>query len=227
VAQVWEGEPSEHSHEQEGLNHIRAHLDERGIPYYARQCFTFTSSSGRVRECDLLLAVPSGFYLLELKAHPGHLVNRGDLWTFERRKSIRNPLHLTDQKAKELKGNLERVSRGQPVPFLQAAVFLSAADLVSELDQFQCQNVYGREDREADTELPGIVSRLLDRTPNPRRRTPNAFYNLLHTLLRVIGGGGKTKQQRGQADAQTPRRARRSSPRAPRAGRSWPGWSRR
>ncbi|MDQ0750704.1 hypothetical protein QF034_004935 [Streptomyces africanus] len=53
-----------------------------------------------------------GVYLLELKGHPGRVVNHGDTWQFhgdDRVRTLRNPLHPTDLKAKELKGRLERL----------------------------------------------------------------------------------------------------------------------
>lgn len=58
----------------------------------------------------LLLAVPSGFYLLELKTHPGRLRINGDSWMFDadRARTIQNPLSLTDLKSKELKACCSR-----------------------------------------------------------------------------------------------------------------------
>nr|WP_318214076.1 NERD domain-containing protein [Streptomyces sp. SCL15-6] len=80
-------------------------------PYRAWATFQFTGASGRINECDVLIAVPGGIYLLELKGHPGRVMNHGDTWQFhgdDRVRTLRNPLHLTDLKAKELKGQLER-----------------------------------------------------------------------------------------------------------------------
>ncbi|WP_199044187.1 BREX system serine/threonine kinase PglW [Glycomyces salinus] len=194
----WDGDDSEYSWEQEGLEHIRRHLDERNIPYYARQCFSFIPPSGTPRECDLLLAVPSGFYLLELKAHPGRLRNSGETWMFDGDKSrtIKNPLVATEKKAKELKGLLQRAAKGADVPFLKAAVFLSGRDLTCELDGFQRPGVYSREGRAAESGLPEIVSGLLDADPNPKRRTPRGFYELLPKLLHDIGVGRIRRERR-------------------------------
>ncbi|MEU0601431.1 hypothetical protein ABZ484_24775 [Streptomyces sp. NPDC006393] len=57
--------------------------------------------------------VPGGLYLLELKGHPGRVVNHGDTWQFhaDRVRTLKNPRHLTDLKCKELKGQLERGPR--------------------------------------------------------------------------------------------------------------------
>ncbi|MEU0216620.1 NERD domain-containing protein [Streptomyces sp. NPDC006265] len=98
--------------EQEGLEHVRQLMPD-AEPYRAWATFQFTGPSGRVNECDLLIAVPGGLYLLELKGHPGRLVNHGDTWQFhgDRVRTIKSPLHLTDLKAKELRGQLERAAR--------------------------------------------------------------------------------------------------------------------
>ncbi len=146
VEPIWRGERSKFPWEQEGLDHIKNALDAHRVPYFARQCFSFTGPNGAVRECDLLIAVPAGFFLLELKAHPGKARNFGQTWSFDRNRTISNPLHLTDQKAKELKGQLKRVlgRDKDDIPFLEAAVFLSAPDLVCEFDEIQRAKVYGR-----------------------------------------------------------------------------------
>ena len=189
VDRDWDGNPSEFPWEQEGLDHIKHSLETLSIPYYARQCFTFTALNGAVRECDLLIAVPAGFFLLELKAHRGRARNIGSTWSFEGDSTIRNPLHATDQKAKELKGLLQRVSSGgkTEIPFLDPAVFLSAPDLVCEFDDIQKAKVYGREGLKHQTGLGEIVTDLLNRAPRPRHRTPQAFYSQLPKLLERIG----------------------------------------
>lgn len=54
-------------------------------PYRAWALFSFVALSGRVRECDLFVATPGGLYLVELKAHPGRVVNNGTTWTLTAR----------------------------------------------------------------------------------------------------------------------------------------------
>ncbi|SCK23114.1 nuclease-related domain-containing protein [Streptomyces sp. WMMB 322] len=105
----------------------------------------------RTNECDLFIAVPGGLYLLELKGHPGRVVNHGDTWQFhdDRIRTLKNPLRLTDLKCKELKDQLQRAARDmgedpRRVPFIRPAVFLHAPGLVSGLDEFQRINVFGR-----------------------------------------------------------------------------------
>jgi serine/threonine protein kinase len=165
-------------------------------PYRAWATFSFTAASGRVNECDLLIAVPGGLYLLELKGHPGHVVNSGETWTFRppdstRRLTLRNPLHLTDLKSKELKGRLEWAARrlhiSQRIPRVEPAIFLSAPGLVADLDEVQRTRVYGRDDD--STGLPWIWRDLLATPPQreQHRITPAFSQHILQKLLQEIG----------------------------------------
>ncbi|MDX3579767.1 BREX system serine/threonine kinase PglW [Streptomyces sp. FL07-04A] len=202
--------------EQEGLDHVRQ-LMPHAEPYRAWATFQFTGSSGRVNECDLLIAVPGGVYLLELKGHPGRLVNHGDTWQFhaERVRTLKNPLHLTDLKAKELKDQLTRAARAlgedpRRIPFIKPAVFLHSPDLRSELDEFQQASVYGR-----GSGLPGIWDGLLSLPPEREswRVTPQTG-QLLEKLMKRIGVSHSTAHLRFGDDW-------RLEPRALDAG---PGW---
>ncbi|MEU2053415.1 BREX system serine/threonine kinase PglW [Streptomyces bungoensis] len=177
--------------EQEGLDHLRG-LMPKTEPFRAWATFQFTAASGRVNECDVLIAVPGGLYLLELKGHPGRVVNHGDTWQFhgDRLRTLRNPLHLTDLKAKELKGQLERAARTlgmspKDVPFIKPAVFLHDPGLVSELDEFQRTAVYGRNDGASG--LPKIWDDLLGRPPEREswRITPVVSQRLERLMQRI------------------------------------------
>lgn len=165
----------------------------RTEPYRAWATFQFTGASGRINECDALIAVPGGLYLLELKGHPGRVVNHGDTWQFhgDRVRTLRNPLHLTDLKAKELKGQLERAARTlgmdpRQVPFIKPAVFLHDPRLVSQLDEFQRTSVYGRNDGASG--LPKVWDDLLGRPPEREswRITP-VISQRLEQLMQKIG----------------------------------------
>ncbi|RRR80377.1 BREX system serine/threonine kinase PglW [Streptomyces sp. RP5T] len=205
--------------EQEGLEHVRQ-LMPNAEPYRAWATFRFTGVTGRVNECDLLIAVPGGVYLLELKGHPGRVVNHGDTWQFhgDRVRTLRNPLHLTDLKAKELKAQLERAAHtaGIPeakIPFIKPAVFLHDPDLVSELDEFQRTSVYGRNG--GTSGLPGIWDGLLGLPPEREswRVTPQDSQRL-EMLMKRIGISHSTSHLRFGDDWQL-------EPRAMDAG---PGW---
>ena len=97
--------PSSFAHERAALDYVRELLPDRH-PFQAWSNFTFVSDQGHVREVDLLVAAPTGFYLVEIKNYRGKLTNDGSTWTLtgERRRTFDNPLPLADQKAKELKG---------------------------------------------------------------------------------------------------------------------------
>ncbi|WP_229858540.1 NERD domain-containing protein, partial [Streptomyces anandii] len=205
--------------EQEGLEHVRQ-LMPNAEPYRAWATFRFTGVTGRVNECDLLIAVPGGVYLLELKGHPGRVVNHGDTWQFhgDRVRTLRNPLHLTDLKAKELKAQLERAAHaaGIPeakIPFIKPAVFLHDPDLVSELDEFQRASVYGRNG--GTSGLPGIWDGLLGLPPEREswRVTPQDSQRL-EMLMKRIGISHSTSHLRFGDDWRL----------APRALDAGPGW---
>src|ERR1700677_72615 len=112
-SQRWQGQRSAFSWEQSALDHIKGQMPE-AEPYRAWQTFTFTAASGHVREVDLFIATPGGLFLVEIKSHPGTATNNGSTWLFrdgDKIRTIHNPLHFTDQKAKELKSQLERAAR--------------------------------------------------------------------------------------------------------------------
>ncbi|MEV4628615.1 BREX system serine/threonine kinase PglW [Micromonospora sp. NPDC049523] len=184
--------PSEFPWEQDALDHIR-NLMPDAEPYRAWATFSFTAATGHVREVDLLVAVPAGLFLIEIKSHPGRLTNRGGTWLFrapDRTRSIDNPLHLTDRKSKEMKSRLEwaagKLRVREQVPFINPAVFLSAPGLRSELDEQQKIKVYGCNDR--TTGLPKIWDDLLDLPPqSERRRVTPAFSRQLPRLMREVG----------------------------------------
>ncbi|MEU6995443.1 BREX system serine/threonine kinase PglW [Streptomyces sp. NPDC046465] len=187
--------------EQDGLDHVRR-LMPSAEPYRAWATFQFTAASGRVNECDLLIVVPGGVYLVELKGHPGRVVNHGDTWQFhaDRVRTLKNPLHLTDMKAKELKGQLERAARARNIdprriPFVRPAVFLHDPSLTSELDEVQRTGVFGLND--GSSGLPKIWDELLGLPPEREswRVTPHTA-QLLEELMKHIGVSHSTAHLR-------------------------------
>ncbi|HEX5493997.1 MAG TPA: NERD domain-containing protein, partial [Mycobacteriales bacterium] len=180
--------------EQDGLDHVRRLMPDTE-PYRAWAIFSFTAASGRVNECDLFIATTNGLHLVELKGHPGQVVNRGDTWLFRapdvpHSRTLRNPLHLVDLKSKELRTRLTwaagQVASGLRVPRVEPAVFLSASGLRSRLDEVQRARVYGR-DGDCDG-LPWIWRDLLGRPPrHPGQRMPDGLSEALPALLRRAG----------------------------------------
>ncbi|WP_078492083.1 BREX system serine/threonine kinase PglW [Streptomyces yerevanensis] len=180
--------------EQDALDHVRR-LMPTVEPYRAWATFSFTAQSGRINECDLLIAVPAGLYLIEIKSHPGRLENSGSTWNFhgsDRTRTINNPLHFNDAKSKDLKSQLLWAARKlhipeRSVPRVEPAIFLSAPDLESHLDDVQRVKVYGRDDR--NTGLKRIWQDFLGLPPDrPERRiTPDFSRNTLPRLLKAVG----------------------------------------
>ncbi|MEV4237117.1 BREX system serine/threonine kinase PglW [Nocardia sp. NPDC049737] len=100
---------SSFDHEIRALEAIRSALPDAD-PWLAWANFTFTERYGHVREVDLLVIAPNGVHMIELKDWRGELVVQGRDWVQKRDDGSvvhhRSPLHLTDQKAKELAGLL-------------------------------------------------------------------------------------------------------------------------
>lgn len=195
--------PSPYPWEQEGLDHVRRSMPNTE-PFRAWPTFSFTAASGRINECDLFIATPGGLYLVELKGHPGRVVNSGDTWRFREEASrytrnLRNPLHLTDLKCKDLRSRLDwalqqRGHRSIRTPWIQPAIFLSAQGLQSELDEVQRAHVYARSE---DSGLPEIWRDLLAKPPQrENQRVKPEFSKLLPDLMATIGISAATSHLR-------------------------------
>ncbi|MFE6746922.1 BREX system serine/threonine kinase PglW [Kitasatospora purpeofusca] len=118
---------SQFEHERRGLEAIRRALrDQDGEPWRAWSNFTFTANSGHVREVDLFMVAPAGVFLIELKDWHGSVAGGGRDWIqttpggTSRRHS--NPLHLSNQKAKELAGLVQSTVGARPRIWVGEAV---------------------------------------------------------------------------------------------------------
>jgi serine/threonine protein kinase len=190
-AQRWQGQRSSFTWEQDALEHIKGQMPLTE-PYRAWQTITFTASTGHVREVDLFIATPGGLFLVEIKNHPGVATNNGSTWLFRDggvTRTIENPLHFTNQKAKELRAQLKKAApKGLHIPFIEAGVFLSAENLRCHLDEFQIQRVYGRDGLRDQTGLEGIWQGLLNQPPRSERdRVTHTLSKQLPSLLQKIG----------------------------------------
>ncbi|MBO2437300.1 BREX system serine/threonine kinase PglW [Actinomadura nitritigenes] len=120
---------SEFEHERRGLQAIREQLPDAD-PWRAWSNFTFTAHTGHIREVDLLVVTPGGVHMIELKNWHGRLTTENGTWVQMapngRRIPHGNPLHLVNQKAKELAGllgqNGERVWVGASVCFTDSSL---------------------------------------------------------------------------------------------------------
>lgn len=184
--------PSQFVHEREALAHIQQLLPD-AEPYRAWSNFTFTADSGHVYEVDLLVAARGGLYLIEIKSLRGKLTNSGSNWILFSpnggTRTFDNPLHLADSKAKRLKPllEIERKKKGikEPIPFVQAVVFLSERTLAVNLMGNHLQSVFGPEN---GTTLPKIWSDLLEQPPkNEHNRVSPTLSKALPELLKQVG----------------------------------------
>ncbi|MFI6517332.1 BREX system serine/threonine kinase PglW [Spirillospora sp. NPDC050679] len=151
---------SEFDHERRGLEAIREPLPDAD-PWYAWSNFTFTASTGHVREVDLLVITPGGVHMIELKDWHGRLATENGTWVQTtpggRRVAHGNPLHLVDKKAKELASLLGQ--HGRRV-WVGAGVCFTAADLKVHLPANDQNGVY----------TTAELLQMLRRPPNDARR---------------------------------------------------------
>ncbi|HUY34109.1 MAG TPA: BREX system serine/threonine kinase PglW [Pirellulales bacterium] len=153
--------------EREALDFIRQRFPSHE-PYRAWSNFEFIADDGSINEVDLLVFTPQGLYLVEIKSRPGRLTGDAGTWTWEnegRRSTLDNPLIATNFKAKKLRSLLQRqrlLQKKAPLPFIEALVFCSDANLLCELEGNARFRICLR-DREAVGETqarPGIMAAL-------------------------------------------------------------------
>lgn len=182
--------PSSFDHEAAALRHVRDLLPDR-TPYQAWSNFTFVSDQGHIREVDLLVAAPTGLYLIEIKNFRGRLTNNGAIWTLtgDRSRSFDNPLPLADQKAKELKSLLGRAAardRAIRIPFLRGCVFLAEPQMQCDLDEGQRSHLYVPDGSRSAGALPGLGADLLLGSATHAPPQPE-FLRALPRLLQKVG----------------------------------------
>ena len=175
---------SEFPWEQEALDYIYDIFPDQDN-YRAWTNFEFLSGGLHPtrNEVDLLVACPQGIFLIEIKSHPGTVTGDVRDWTFSyegRRKTIENPLFLTDKKCKRLKGLIERdpafKNLKYQIPFIEPLIFLSNEHLINKLSGNANFSVCLR-DRDASADFParsGIIAAIKRREcPGlPERRLP-------------------------------------------------------
>ncbi|MFF7333664.1 BREX system serine/threonine kinase PglW [Streptomyces sp. NPDC008150] len=168
---------SEFEHERRGLEAIRRLLPNEE-PWRAWSNFTFTANSGHVREIDLMVTAPAGVFLVELKDWHGSVSGGGNSWVqttpggSQRRHG--NPLHLTNQKAKELAGLIGNVvGRGPGRPRIwvgEAVCFtddkfrvnLTGADLNGVFTIKELVKMLAAPPQDARGQVTAAVSRQVD-----------------------------------------------------------------
>jgi len=123
--------------EQEALDYIRAQFPTHE-PYRAWSNFEFIADDGSLNEVDLLVFTPQGFFLIEIKSHPGVLSGDSHTWTWQHNghsKVTDNPVFLANQKAKKFASLLQRQRAFDKLrlPFIEPLIFCSAENLRSQL----------------------------------------------------------------------------------------------
>ncbi|MCM3886263.1 BREX system serine/threonine kinase PglW [Frankia sp. R82] len=198
---------SQFSHEREALEQVRALLPD-AEPYRAWSNFTFTATTGHIREVDLLVIARGGVYLIEIKSLAGRLTASGSNWTQHRAtgqpRIFDNPLHLANQKSKELRSLLENASRAHGkgrvrVPFIQPAVFLSNPTLRVELPDHQLHWIFGPASATGTATrnaLPSIWSGLLDAPLRDERQ--RILPDLSKALAKLLPAVGIARSRRHQ-----------------------------
>ena len=166
---------SEFDHERRGLQAIRERLPD-AEPWRAWSNFTFTANTGHVREVDLLVVTPNGVQMVELKDWHGTVATENGSWVQTtpsgRRIPHRNPLHLVNQKARELAGLL-----GHRV-WVGAAVCLTAPGLRIRLAGADQNGVYI---------VDGLIQMLMQPPRDERRRITATRSREIKSSLDRIG----------------------------------------
>lgn len=167
---------SAYLHEQDGLRELASYLPDAD-PYHVWANIEFVAGDGSINEIDALILAPSGLYVLELKHWQGELRGDGSQWV-RRAPNSRlipedNPYILANRKAKRLASLISHYARRQgkapASPYVSAAVFLHATNLVTELDSIGRQHVFGLHGR-PESGLPSLRDMLLAQPRNPAHR---------------------------------------------------------
>lgn len=192
--------------EREALEFVRDGLPDLE-PYRAWSNVEFLGLDQSINEVDLLVLGPAGFFVVEIKSMPGCVSGDAGTWTWrlaKRDHTIDNPVYLTNLKAKRLKSLLQRgpAVESREVPYIEPAIFCSAASLTVQLPEEARARVFGRDPEEgkAGSGLPGILAEL---TRNPslevvgsRRRVIDTA--LARALTRAVDAAGIRPNQRSR-----------------------------
>ncbi|SCL29660.1 serine/threonine protein kinase [Micromonospora nigra] len=157
--------PSAYPHEQDGLRELASYLPD-AEPYHVWANVEFVGTDGSINEVDALVLTSRGLYVLELKHWQGVVGGDGQQWRRRLpgggRRVLDSPLILANRKAKRLRSVMQQYApHGARIPFVNAAVFLHARNMTSELDDIGRQHVYGLDG--TSSRLPSLKEMLLAR----------------------------------------------------------------
>jgi hypothetical protein len=120
--------------EEEALRIIRDKFPP-GADYHAWSNFEFLAANGSIKEVGLLVGLPWGIFMVEIKSRPSCLSGDQAVWSWTssegRRHTVATPFLLTNRKAKHLKSSLASQSalRKFMPPFIQPFLFCLAETL--------------------------------------------------------------------------------------------------
>ncbi|WP_394159779.1 BREX system serine/threonine kinase PglW [Galactobacter valiniphilus] len=153
--------------EQAALDTFRELLPENGITR-AWVNLTFIDLNGRAAEVDVLLLTRRGFFVVELKGWHGSFDGNQQQW----RQILpggqvrwhKNPLHLTNIKAKRLKSLLESKTRPGAMPYIGGMVVMHGTGARIALDEGGRTDVYALDGYGLKGGLP-TLSHFLNEQP--------------------------------------------------------------
>ncbi|WP_430297721.1 BREX system serine/threonine kinase PglW [Sinomonas sp. B1-1] len=189
---------SQFTHEAEGLNYLRSKLPMHS-PYRAWTNFEFRDSRGRWHEVDALVLTQSRLHLIELKYYSGRLRGNDHTWLRDGHRAEESPLLLARRKAQYFSSKLkdefyawakENKTNVPParevIPFIQESVFLHHPNLVCELSESSSINLFGLDETEKTSNLPGISDLLLEE-PYANNAIGGNKEQILAALMKRIG----------------------------------------
>ncbi len=210
--------PSQFTHEAEGLGLVRALLPPRD-PFRAWSNFEFRDSHGKWHEVDLLVAGQRRLHLVELKYYSGVLRGDDHTWRRDGRRAEDSPLKLARRKAQRLASKLqdellawarEKGTRipdlRTAVPYVQECVFLHHPDLQCDLPAGARIDLFGLDERQRTSGLPGISARLLEPAAPDQAVTPSRSEIVAQLMTRI----GVVQRRQREAGSWMPGSASRS-----------------
>ena len=187
--------PSQFAHETEGLLYLKDKLPDVS-PYRVWSNFEFRDERGGWHEVDALLLGRGALHLLELKYYSGRLMGNDTQWLRAGKRAEASPLLLARRKAQYLASKLKTASldwgreKGVAVdpkaivPFVNQAVFLHHPNFTSELPASSALGLYGLDENESTSHLPGI-STLINDPPRGAAIGQNQEILLVHLMERI------------------------------------------
>jgi len=199
---------SRHAYEREALAWVKSWFPQRE-PWRAFARFTFPSADGLTPEIDLLVAGPTGCFLIEFKGYEGRISgNARDLVSNVngRRHAFVHPKPPLKRKIDKLVEALIQTEaykkkRGERPPFIEPLVFMHHASAL-EIDSAGASGVLLRDREGPDgTQVDGLKAALLERKApwmqpleTGERRVDKPAAKLLTAALKQIAFFGEPPQ---------------------------------